>query len=462
MTQRGVRTITEPARELPVLLETDVVVAGGGTTGPVAAIAAARLGVRTVLIERFGSLGGIVTLGLNSKPSGPLTGGLPREIWNIARQHGAAGEDYTATLKNGSVKLTSPSDPEMMKILLARMCADAGVEILFECVAAAPIMDGQTVKGVIIEGKGGRQAILSKVVIDCSADADLAAQAGAPFVVGDGNDVMQPVTMYFKMGNVDLERLAEWARAHPEHVTDRFISETDTAYGLWLTGFTTLLKAFQARTGIKLQRENITLKTANGEMYVNATRVIGASGLSPIDISRSIMECYRQIEAYARFLKEDVPGFEHAYVSGIAPILGVRETRHIVGEYTLTEKDIVSRKRFDDSIAVDAAMLDVHDPKGSDVRIGDQLSYEIPYRCLVPQKVEQLLVAGRSISADHAAHARTRNIPACMATGQAAGIAAGIAIKEETPVRRVPVPKVQQVLRGLGMPIKIEEYTEVA
>ncbi len=461
MTQRGVRTITEPARELPVLLETDIVVAGGGTTGPVAAIGAARLGARTVLVERFGSLGGIVTLGLNSKPSGPLTGGLPREIWNVAKKHGAAGEDYTAVLKKGSVKLTSPSDPEMMKILLARMCADAGVEILFECVAAAPIMDGQTVKGVIIEGKGGRQAILSKVVIDCSADADLAAQAGAPFVIGDGHNVMQPVTMYFKMGNVDLRRLAEWSRAHPEHVTDRFISETDTAYGLWLTGFTTLLKEFQKRTGITLQRENITLKTANGELFVNATRVIGASGLSPIDISRSITECYRQIEAYARFLKEDIPGFEHAYVSGIAPILGVRETRHIVGEYTLTEKDIVSRKRFDDSIAVDAAMLDVHDPKGSDVRIGDQMSYEIPYRTLVPQKVEQILVAGRSISADHDAHARTRNIPACMATGQAAGIAAAIAVKEETSVRRVPVPKVQQALRGLGMPIKVEEYTEV-
>ncbi len=460
MTQ--LRTITEPARELPVLLETDVVVAGGGTTGPVAAIAAARLGARTVLIERFGSLGGTVTLGLNSKPSGPLTGGLPREIWNVAKKLGAAGEDYTAVLKKGSVKLTSPSDPEMMKILLARMCADAGVELLFECVAAAPILAGDTVTGVIIEGKGGRQAILSKVVIDCSADADLAAQAGAPFVVGDGHDVMQPVTMYFKMGHVDLPRLAEWSRAHPEIVTDRFISETDTSYGLWLTGFTLLLKAFQARTGITLQRENITLKTANGELFVNATRVIGASGLSPIDISRSITECYRQIEAYARFLKEDVPGFERACVSGIAPILGVRETRHIVGEYTLTEKDIVSRKRFEDSIAVDAAMLDVHDPKGSGVTIGDQMSYEIPYRTLVPQKVEQILVAGRSISADHDAHARTRNIPACMATGQAAGIAAAVSIKEETPVRRVPVAKVQQALRGIGMPIKVEEYTEVA
>ncbi len=349
-----------------------------------------------------------------------------------------------------------------MKILLARMCADAGVEILFETLASAPVVEGGTITGVIVESKGGRQAVGAKVVIDCSADGDIAAQAGAPFVVGDGHDTMQPVTMYFKMGNVDLDRLAAWARAHPEHVTDRFIADADTAYGLWLTGFNTLLREFQKRTGIRLQRENITLKTANGELYVNATRVVGASGLSPRDVSRSITECYRQIEAYARFLREDVPGFEKAHVSGIAPVLGVRETRHILGEYVLTGRDIEAGTRFPDSIAVDAAMLDVHDPKGTDVRIGDQMAYEIPYRALVPQKVEQLLVAGRAISADHAAHGRTRNIPACMATGQAAGIAAAVAVKAGTTVRRVDVAKVQQALRAIGMPIHVEEYGEVA
>lgn len=460
MAERGARTVREPARELPVLVDADVVVTGGGTTGPVAAIAAARQGVSVVLVERFGSLGGNLTLGLNNKPSGPLTGGLPRELWNAARAIGAAGEDYTATLKKGSVKLTSPADSEMMKILLARTCADAGVEILFETLASAPLLEGDTVTGVIIESKGGRQAVGAKVVVDCSADGDIAAQAGAPFVVGDDHSTMQPVTMFFKMGNVDLERLREWARAHPEHVTDRFISDTDTAYGLWLTGFNALLRAFQERTGIGLQRENITLKTAHGEMYVNATRVIGASGLSPRDISRSITECYRQIEAYARFLREEVPGFERSYVSGIAPVLGVRETRHILGEHVLTGRDIEAGVRFPDSIAVDAAMLDVHDPKGADVRIGDQMAYEIPYRALVPRKVEQLLVAGRSISADHAAHGRTRNIPACMATGQAAGIAAAVAIRAGTTVRKVDVAKVQQVLRAIGMPIRVAEYRE--
>ncbi|WP_306171884.1 FAD-dependent oxidoreductase [Variovorax sp. KK3] len=456
------RTIHEPARDIPVLMEADVVVVGGGTTGPVAAIAAARRGKKVVLIERFGSLGGILTLGLNTKPSGALVGGLPLEIWNLARSVGGAGDDYMATTKTGGVKIASPTDPEIMKMLLTRLCVEAGVQILFETFVSAPYLEDGVVKGVITESKSGRQFVGATVLIDCSADADMAAKAGAPFVMGSGGHEseakMQPVSMYFIMKNVDLKRLADWAQTC-EDIPARAIPATVEGldYGLWLTGFNGMLRRFQEETGVKLQRDNITLKTADGQMYINATRVLGVDVFSPKQFTDAILECYRQIEGVCRFLKERVPGFEQARLGQVSPILGVRETRHILGEYTLTGPDSRGETHFDDSIAADSSALDIHDPKGGDVDFQSMPPYEIPYRTLLPRGIEQILVAGRCISADHEAHARSRNMPACMATGQAAGLAAAIAVEEGVAVRQVPIAKVQAALRELGMPLRADE-----
>ena len=456
--------INEPAREIPVLMETDVVVVGGGTTGPIAAIAAARRGKQVVLIERFGSLGGILTLGLNTKPSGALVGGIPLEIWNLARASGGAGDDYMATTKSGGVRIASPIDPEIMKMLLTRLCVEAGVQILFETFVSAPYVENDAVTGVVIESKSGRQFIGCKVLIDCSADADMAAKANAPFVMGSGgaDAKMQPVSMYFISKNVDLKRLADWARTCDD-IPARAIpaDEEGLAYGLWLTGFNGMLRQFQQDTGVRLQRENITLKTADGQMYVNATRVLGVNVFSPKEFTDAILECYRQIEGVSRFLKERVPGFEASRLGQVSQILGVRETRHILGEYTLTGADSRGLTRFDDSIAADVSALDIHDPKGGDVDFQGMPPYEIPYRCLLPRGIEQILVAGRCISADHEAHARSRNMPACMATGQAAGLAAAIAVEEGVPVRKVSVAKVQAALRELGMPLHAEEVKAV-
>jgi hypothetical protein len=452
--------IKEPAREIPVLMEADVVVVGGGTTGPIAAIAAARRGKKVVMIERFGSLGGILTLGLNTKPSGALIGGIPLEIWNLARSSGGAGDDYMATTKTGGVKIASPTDPEIMKMLLTRLCVEAGVQILFETFVSAPHVEDGVVTGVVIESKSGRQFVGCKVLIDCSADADMAAKANAPFVMGSGETdaKMQPVSMYFIMKNVDLKRLAGWAQTCDD-VPARAIpaNEEGLNYGLWLTGFNGMIRRFQSETGVKLQRDNITLKTADGQMYVNATRVLGVNVFDPKEFTAAILECYRQIEGVARFLKERVPGFEAARLGQVSPILGVRETRHILGEYTLTGADSRGETRFEDSIAADASALDIHDPKGGDVDFQSMPPYEIPYRCLLPQGVEQVLVAGRCISADHEAHARSRNMPACMATGQAAGVAAAIAVEEGVSVRKVPIAKVQAALREMGMPLRASE-----
>lgn len=456
------RTIREPARDIPVLMEVDIVVVGGGTTGPIAAAAAARRGKKVVLIERFGSLGGNLTLGLNTKPSGALVGGLPKELWSIARANGAAGGDYFAGTKTGKVKIASPCDPEIMKMLLTRFCADAGVQILFETVVSRPVLEGNTVTGVIIENKAGRSFIGAKVVIDCSADGDIAAGAGAPFTMGSGDDhedvQMQPVGMYFTMSDVDTVELARWAR-QTDDIPAQAIpdDDKDLDFGLWLTGFNQTIRAYRAETGIDLPRENITLKTANGLMYVNATRVLGVNVFSPTEFSAAVVECYRQIDEYARFLVAKVPGFAKAKIAQIAPVLGVRETRHIQGEYTLTADDVRGGNTFADSIGADVSAFDVHDAKGADVDFQGLSPYELPYRTMVPMGVEQLLVAGRCISADHVAHGRSRNVPACMATGQAAGIAAAIAVEGNSTVRNVPIDRVQSALRDIGMPLHADE-----
>jgi glycine/D-amino acid oxidase-like deaminating enzyme len=456
MTDRKPRAVTEPARTIPVLLDADVVVVGGGTTGPVAAVAAARRGKRVVLVERFGSLGGNLTLGLNTKPSGPLVVGVPRELWERARSLGGVGEDYVAATKTGTMSIASPGDPEVMKMLLARTCAEAGVQVLFETFVSRPVVEDATVTGLVVEGKFGRQCITTRVVIDCSADGDVAAGCGAPFVTGSGGKApsMQPVSMYFTMDRVDIRRLAAWAR-ESDDIPARAIPERDEDldFGLWLTGFNRSIRRFNEETGADLQRENITLKTTNGVLYVNATRVLGVDVFSPVAFSSAVLECYRQVEAVTRFLRERVPGFEAAKILQVSPVLGVRETRHVQGEYVLTGEDTLSGRHFEDSIAADASALDVHEPKGADVDFRGLRPYEIPYRCLVPLGVEQLLVAGRCIAADHEAHARTRNMPACMATGQAAGVAAAVALEAGTSVRRAPIERIQSALRELKMPL---------
>ncbi|GHU20242.1 membrane protein [Betaproteobacteria bacterium] len=455
--------INEPARQTPILLDCDVLVVGGGTSGVIAAIASARQGVKTILVERLGSLGGLLTVGMNTKPSGRLLGGIGLECWDRAQKEGFAGKNITLTLEHKgrdatTMEISTACDAEGMKMLTAKMCAEAGVRLIFESLVVAPIVNDSTVGGVILESKSGRQAITAKVVVDCSADADIAVAAGAPFVLGK-NGVMQPVSMFFKMNQVDVKKFAKWANAHPEDVPQRFIDEAHPEYALWATGFNNMLKKFQKDKGVSLQRENITLKTGYGgtEIYCNNTRVRNSSGVDVLDISDAILELYRQIGLNAQFLKEEVPGFENAYINAIAPTLGVRETRHIVGGYTLNEEEAMGKGRFEDSIGVDNSAVDYHETAGSDVRFEDYPPYEIPYRAIVPQNIEQVVVGGRTISSTHEAHGRTRTIPACMTTGQAAGFAAALAVKSGRRVRDIDIKALQQLIRDAKMPLFVSE-----
>jgi hypothetical protein len=375
---------------------------------------------------------------------------------------GAAGVEFEGQTPTGTIPLCSPCDPEMMRLILIEMCLEANVQLLFETQVTAPILEGSVVTGIITESKQGRQAIRARVVVDATADGDVAFRAGAPFQLGSGSDEgsMQPVSMYFKMNNVDLPKVVRWVKDHPEEIPRKFIADHgDYAYGIWISGFTSLLRRFEQDKGVRLKREYATLKTGFGhnEVFINATRVGGVNALDVLQASDAIVDCHRQIGLLGTFFREYVPGFEQAYINGIAPMLGVRETRHIIGEIVLTGADVRNQRTFDDCIGVDQSAMDIHDVSGRSVSFQGLPPYEIPYRCLVPKGIDQLLVAGRCISVDHEAHGRTRNMPACMVTGQAAGLAAAIAVREDSLVRNVDVASIQDALRQAGVATSLSE-----
>lgn len=455
--------IQEPARRIPVLASCDVLVIGGGTAGVIAAVAAARQGAETILVERTGALGGLLTVGMNTKPSGRILGGIGLEFWRRAQAEGFAGKNITLVMNDQgrSMEISSGCDAERLKFLAARMCGEAGVKVLFECLAAAPVMDGNAVSGVVIEGKGGRQAVAAKAVVDCSADADIAAAAGAPFELGK-NGAMQPVSMFFKLAQVDLRSVIRWVKEHQDDIARQVINEENPEYAFLASGFTQTLRSYLREHGGTLPRETVTLKNGPGEceVYCNNTRVNHVSGLDVTAASAAVPELYRQMELTARFLKERIPGFEKSYISGIAPALGVRETRHIRGGHTMSEAEALGDGRFADSVGVDMSAVDHHAVAGGAVSFRDYPPYEIPYRALVPQDVEQILVAGRTISAEHGAHSRTRTIPPAMTTGQAAGLAAALAVKSGRNVRDIDVEELQRMIRAENMPVFVSELAE--
>ncbi|HTJ25216.1 MAG TPA: FAD-dependent oxidoreductase [Candidatus Limnocylindria bacterium] len=436
----------------------DVVVAGAGITGVVAAVAAARSGARTLLVEGSGVVGGLVTGGRLTKPTGVVNGGIFREL--IDRAAGYGGAD-AATRKTYWGAYTGTFDAEVMQRVILETIAESGAEVLLFAQIVDVVQDAGRVAGLRIRTKSGEKLILAGSTVDASGDGDVAVLAGARFMLGRPEDgLTQPITSYFRLVNVDFPAFAADCAAHPDdmwelHLPDRGGARNeDYVLRFNMTGFVERIRYAQSDGfAWTVPKDHLTIRAGliPGEVNVNATRVHG-NALDDRVRSRAAIEIRRQAYVTFDFLKRYVRGFENAIFLDVAPVVGVRETRRIAGDYVLTEGDVKGEARFADAIGLCNAPIDIHEPGGDKgVMIGVGSGYGIPYRCMLPAGVRGLLVAGRCISVDAVAFGSTRNTPACALTGEAAGYAATIAAARAVEPRDVPLAEIQAALRGNGV-----------
>jgi len=404
----------------------DVIVVGGGPGGVPAAVAASRNGARVLLVEAYGFLGGMATNALvhpymkYNAGETILSRGLFEEFVDIMRGHGVILDDR------------KHFDAEPMKGLVDRFVLDAGCDLLLHARAVGVLMDGGTVKAVRVFHKGGIEDLSADIVIDSTGDGDISAWSGATVEVGRREDnACQPMTTSFRMANVDVGRIP------PREEINR------------------LYDGAKERGEVKNPRENVLyFKSVHPDViHFNTTRIVGRSALDGWSMTGAEIEGRRQVDDMVRFLKKHVAGFENAYLMKIGPQIGVRESRRVMGRYVLTADDVLEARHFDDGIACASYDIDIHNPAGTGTvikRLKPGTYYEIPYRCLLPGGVDNLIVASRCISATHEAHSSLRVMPIVWALGQAGGTAAAICVKRHLPPGDVDTRELRRTLADQG------------
>lgn len=440
-----------------VVGEADVVVVGGGSAGIAASVAAARNGANVVLLERYGFLGGTSTAGLvgpfmtcySADGEEQVIAGILQELIDgMALEGGAvdpseteAGSAWASFIELGHAHVT-PFDVEALKSVALDMVVEAGVKVRFHSSFVGVEVEEDSISRLIFVDKSGLGIIRAKVWIDASGDGDVAYSSGVPFLLGRKTDgKMMPATLFLRIGNVDDEKVEEWHRKHKEiHPGERL--------------FECIVQEAKAEGSWNIPREyiNIYREPFPGIWRVNTTRIHGIDGTSPDDLTRAEIVARGQVKELMNFFRTRCPGLENAILLSTGSHIGIRETRHMCGKYMLTGKDVLEGRKFDDVIARCAYPIDIHDPVGTRGRlegIGAKY-YEIPYRCLLPKKIKNLLLSGRNISADHEASASSRVIPPSYATGQAAGTAAALSIINNVEAAMLTVSELQDVLRDQG------------
>ena len=449
------------ARDVPVIEQVDVLVVGGGPSGIGAAVGAARAGAKTALVEHYGFLGGAATAGLvgpfmtsfSKDGETQLIGGVFEEL--VRRMEKIGGAVHPKHVRAGSAEAgyyvfghdhVTPFDPEALKLVADEMLEESGVRLFYHTSFVEPMLEGKWVRGIVIHNKSGLQAIPTQIVIDCTGDADVAYRAGVPTLKGRSQDgLTQPMTMFFRVANVDDAVIDAYAESHPEERGRLFHSIVEIA----------------KRNGdfpIMRDKAGIYRTQEKGVWRVNTSRLQGLDGTDADDLVYAELQGRKQVHVLMRFFRKYLPGFENAKLRDTAVQIGVRETRRIRGEYTLTAADLETGRHFNDVVVLGSFPIDMHpavgDGGGTDTGLAMGLEtapvYEIPYRCLVPKEIEQLLVAGRSVSGTREAIAAIRIMPTCIAMGHAAGVAGAIAVTDEAPVRDIEIAKLQHILNDQG------------
>lgn len=437
--------VTEPSRDINVCDEADVVVVGGGPGGHSAAIAAARNGARVVLIERYGHLGGMATGGIviqiphmSDGGKEPVIAGLSLE-W-LERLDTIGGtlrprmEDIGSTedklvsrwrrfmgnVINGRIEHTAWVDPELLKCVLNDMVEEAGVKLYLHSWGTRAIVNNGEVKGIIFESKSGRQAVLGKVIIDGTGDADLLPSAGAEF---DGtinpSSRSSMLALVFRLGNCDYQKLCDFQEANREKYRE-------------------LMKGLAEAAGTFL----LPLPSPRNDILWVNNWIPGLDCTKVEDLTRLEVEMRKIMLRGHAYMKKNIPTFENSFILDTASQTGTRGSRRLVGEYVITRDDFQSCKKYDDTIAV---LPRLGPPGDREVK-----HVYIPYRALVPVRIDGLLVAGRSFSSDMEANNMANLIPHCISMGEAAGTAAALSVKQGISVRKVDYKLLQKTLLQKG------------
>jgi hypothetical protein len=486
------RDFVEEARRLtPVRARADVVVAGGGPAGLMAALAAARNGVQVVLVERFGYLGGQLNLEHSSYTGTPtlgmgfqgvsgkrIIGGIPWEFMQRIKARGGSvgpiARTVVSSLEGGFLdapyhRFGPKVDPPIVKPVALEMVEEAGIRLLLHTWAADALMEGGALKGILIQSKSGREAILAHTVVDATADADVAACAGVAWEMVPKNQLYR---MYVELilGGVDTNRARAFMKEHPERFSYVIFPTEDSQVPADFQKPIWAVVDLGERKDLRLRADRLAL-TATGtraEIMIGIRPGVGSVGTGcdgdPTDVddlTQAEITGRRTALQNVEWLRQHLPGFEGCFVVGESP-LGTRESRRIVGDYVLTEDDVRQGRRFHDVIGLNNIPIDKHLSGGGWSFELLNAPHDIPYRVMLPRGFENLLVAGRCASADHVAQSSIRKTTTCMTMGQAAGTAAALAVRAGVSPRKVDIKDLQATLSRQGAILGPEGCPEYA
>lgn len=443
------KSIKEMSKVVPVMAETEVLVVGSGPAGLAAVLGAAREGVTTMLVERYGCFGGAITqVGVESIAWYRHEG--TTDVEGIGIEFERRARDMGGTQKEPQSN-SEALDAEMFKCVADNLVLEAGIVPLLHCLAVDAVMEQDTIKGIIIESKSGRKAILAKRIVDASGDADIAFLAGAPCHKTPKEEMMG-VTVMFSCAGVNKQRFLDYVRANPSTYKDwgqtweiKTTGKEDDLFSPYLE------EPFTRAREEGLIPKNLTSITGTwstitdvGEATnLNMIYMLGYDCTDVWDLTKAEIDGRQQALLAVEALRKFVPGFENAKLRNFGMTLGSRDSRKIIGNYYLTENDVLNQARFDDSIGIFPEFIDGY---GRLVLPTTGRYFQVTYGIMVPQTVDNLLVAGRCVSGDKISHAAIRSMMCCTVTGQGAGVAAAVSVKDNVYISAVDIERVQKAL----------------
>jgi hypothetical protein len=442
----------------------DIVVAGGGPGGIPAAIAAARNGAKTLLVEKNGYLGGNLSIGLPllaylDKWGHQVTAGIAQEYVDRLTKHGACWGHARCPMHNS----ITTYNHDISKIVLLEMCQEAGVEILLHAEVVDTNVDNGCLKSVTLYGKGFRIEVDAKVFIDATGDGDVAYMAGAQYDMGQKDTgVLQPPTCMFSVGGVNEEKFFQFLDDEPEQMILSDTIEVGQGYDVshfrstknyTVVGLRKLFTELKAKGELPVDRDTFIgiNSMLPGEHNINCTRHLGIDGSNLFDLTRAEIDGIFQIENLVATMRKHIPGYENCYITRIYPSIGIRETRRFIGKKQLTEDKILAGDIPEDAIGLGSYIIDIHDGNGAGTIVKKIDAYGIPYGCTVAKDMRGLMFAGRCASLDAVVMSSARVMPTCMVIGEGAGVGAALAVRHGIQPADVDVREIRTILKASGV-----------